>query len=130
MTDLNPWWIAGACGVVLLVAVAVWLWRLAKAVMAERARELFRLQHERFEEQLLKAAGATGLPRGLTWVRCQITGDATLVRDLTTHGIVALVPVVIYAVKPAAPEWVLPCLVLINIVQGLALGAAQAPARC
>ena len=41
----------------------------------------------------MKAAGATGLPRGLRWVKCRITGDAVLVRDTATGGIVALVPV-------------------------------------
>jgi hypothetical protein len=85
------WWFA--IGGVILVLLARWFWHLGKAVQAERARELFRLQHERFEEQLLKAAGATGLPRGLRWVRCRITGDALLVRDKGTGDIVALVPV-------------------------------------
>ena len=41
----------------------------------------------------LKAAGSTGLPRGLKWIACRITGDAVLVRDTATGGIVALVPV-------------------------------------
>jgi hypothetical protein len=88
------WWIGGGAGVLLLVAlVARWLYRLGRAVHVERCRELFRLQHERFEEQLLTAAGATGLPRGLRWVACRITGDAVLARDSATGGIVALVPV-------------------------------------
>jgi len=39
-----------------------WLWNVGRAVQAERARELFRLQHELFEEKLVKAASATGLP--------------------------------------------------------------------
>lgn len=87
------WWLAVE---VLAVAVAGrWLWSVGRAVQAERARELFRLQHERFEEQLLSAASATGLPRGLLWVSCAINGDALLVRDVATSSIVALVPVVI-----------------------------------
>jgi hypothetical protein len=81
--------------IVLLLLGLRWVWHLGKAVMAERARELFRLQHERFEERLLKAAAATGLPRGLRWVKCEITGNAVLVRDLTNGGIVALVPVLV-----------------------------------
>jgi hypothetical protein len=70
-----------------------WLWTLGRAVLAERARELFRLQHERFEERIVAAGAATGLPRGLTWVGCTITGDAVLVRDQANGGILALVPV-------------------------------------
>jgi len=82
-------------GVVLLLIAVRWGWHLVKAVLTERARELFRLQHERFEEQLLKAAAETGLPRGLRWVKCEITGDAVLARDVTNNGIAALVPVVV-----------------------------------
>ena len=95
MADISVWWWIGG-GVVLLALAALagrGLWLLGRAVQVERCRELFRLQHERFEEQLLKAAGATGLPRGLRWVACRITGDAVLVRDTATGGIVALVPV-------------------------------------
>lgn len=87
-------WLAG----VVIVVAAVggrWLWHLARAVQVERARELFRLQHERFEEQLLKRAGSTGLPRGLHWRSCVITGDAVVARDRTSGGIVALVPVMV-----------------------------------
>lgn len=91
MPDVNPWWLAVAAGAVLLALAARWLWHLGRAVQVERARELFRLQHERFEEHLLTAAAATGKPRGLTWVACAITGDAVLAR--AAGGIVALVPV-------------------------------------
>ncbi len=90
------WWVGG--GVVVLAALGFglrWLWHLGRVVHVERCRELFKLQHERFEEQLLKAASASGLPRGLRWLKCRITGDAVLVRDTATGGIVALVPVLI-----------------------------------
>jgi hypothetical protein len=88
------WWVGGGVGVLVLVALAArGLYLLGRAVHVERCRELFRLQHERFEEHLLKAAAATGLPRGLRWVGCRITGDAVLVRDTATGGVVALVPV-------------------------------------
>jgi hypothetical protein len=89
------WWWVGGGGLVVLLAAAVarWAWVLGHAVHVERCRELFRLQHERFEEQLLHAAAATGLPRGLRWAGCAITGDAVLARDAATGGIVALVPV-------------------------------------
>ncbi len=95
MEDIGLWWWVGG-GAVLLALLALatrGLYLLGRAVHVERCRELFRLQHERYEEQLLKAAGATGLPRGLRWVACRITGDAVLVRDTATGGIVALVPV-------------------------------------
>jgi hypothetical protein len=90
------WWIGGGlAAVVAAVFIVRWLWHLGKAVKAELARELFRLQHERFEEQVLKAASASGMPRGLKWISCQIIGDAVLVREIATGAIVALVPVVI-----------------------------------
>ena len=92
--DTSRLWLV-AVELVLAILVGRWLWNVGRAVQAERARELFRLQHERFEEQLLAAATATGLPRGLRWVSCTINGDALLVRDTTTSTIVALVPVVI-----------------------------------
>jgi hypothetical protein len=87
------WWVA--IQVAVLGVGGWWLWTMGRAVQAERARELFRLQHERFEEQVIAAGAATGLPRGLTWTACAITGDAVLVRDQVNGGIVALVPVVI-----------------------------------
>jgi len=88
------WWVAIE---VLVAALAGrWLWNVGRAVQAERARELFRLQHERYEDQLIAAASTTGLPRGLRWVSCAISGDALLVRDTVSGGIVALVPVVIH----------------------------------
>src|SRR5262249_54860001 len=90
-----PWKFGAFAGLVVLLVAGRWLWNLARAVQAERARELFRLQHERFEEQLLEAAAATGLAGGLRWAGCQITGDALIVRDLASGGILALVPVLI-----------------------------------
>ncbi|MBX9628017.1 MAG: hypothetical protein K2X82_29735 [Gemmataceae bacterium] len=96
MGELNPWWVGGGLAGLLFAGLAGrWLWHLGRAVQVERARELFRLQHERFEELLLKAAAATGKPRGLRWAGCAITGDAVLARDGATRGILALVPVTI-----------------------------------
>lgn len=91
MPDVSPWWWVAA-GVVLLALGGRWLWHFGRAVQVERARELFRLQHERFEELVLAAAAATGKPRGLTWAACAITGPAVLARD-AAGGILALVPV-------------------------------------
>ena len=91
--SLEGWLLAGALVALVVALTARWLLHLGRAVHVERCRELFRLQHERFEEQLVKAASATGLPRGLRWLACRITGEAVLVRDTATGGIVALVPV-------------------------------------
>jgi hypothetical protein len=93
-SDLRPMLLVVG-GLVLVVLVARWVWHLGRAVQVERARELFRLQHERFEQMLLTAASETGKPRGLSWVGCEIVGDAVLARDTATRRIVALVPVVI-----------------------------------
>lgn len=87
--------LVGLSAVAAVLLLLRWLVHLARAVAAERARELFRLQHERYEEQLLKAASQTGLPRGLRWVSCRITGDALLVRDTVAGAITALVPVLV-----------------------------------
>lgn len=96
MGDVQSWWLAvGAAGGVLAVLVGRWVWRFTRAVQVERARELFRLQHERFEDELLKAAAATGKPRGLRWVGCEITGDAVLAREVESGRVTAFVPVVV-----------------------------------
>lgn len=95
MGDVSVWWVVGG-GLVALALLARWLGHLGRAVQVERARELFRLQHERFEGMILAAAAGTGKPRGLTWAGCAITGDAVLARDLGTRRIVAFVPVVIH----------------------------------
>jgi hypothetical protein len=95
MGDISVWWYVGIGGFVLLALAARWFFHLGKAVQVERARELFRLQHERFEEMLVKAASETGKPKGLRWVGCTITGDAVLARDTATRQIVALVPVLV-----------------------------------
>ena len=89
------WWIVDAVIVLGLLYLMRWAWHFAKAVQVERARELFRLQHERFETMLLKAASATGKPRGLTWMKCEIIGNAVLARD-ASRGLVALVPIVLH----------------------------------
>lgn len=93
MGDISYWWWIGGAATLGFGLFVRWLWHLAWAVQIERARELFRLQHERFEDLLVKAASATGLPRGLVWTGCTITGDAVLARESATHQLVAFVPV-------------------------------------
>lgn len=87
----DPWWLAGAAGFVAAALAARWVWLLCRAVQVERAREFFRLQHERYEEHLLAAAAATGKPRGLAWAGCAFTGAAVVARD-RTGALIALVP--------------------------------------
>lgn len=73
---------------------------------------------------VLFAAGVIGSPFWV-WLGGRMgKHKAIAVAGVASMIVFALVPVVIYLVKPVAPELVLPCLVLINIVQGLALGAA------
>jgi len=81
-------------GLVLALG-AWWLYRLGREVQAERARESFRLQKERLEELVLKAAAATGKPRGLRWVSCRFADEFTLVRDRATRRLAALIPVTV-----------------------------------
>lgn len=81
-------------GLVLFLG-AWWLYRLGREVQTERAREAFKLQRERLAEVFLKAAAASGKPRGLRWVSCQFTDDFTLVRDRKTRKLSALIPVTI-----------------------------------
>jgi len=95
MNDISIWWFIGVGGFVLLLVAGRWFLHFGRAVQVERARELFRLQHERFEEMVLKAASETGKPRGLRWLGCTITGDAVLARDTASRQIVALVPVLL-----------------------------------
>jgi hypothetical protein len=90
--DINPWWIVAGIGLLALTFGGLWLRLFGRAVQIERARELFRLQQERYEETLLAAAAAGGKPRGLRWLRAVITGDALITRN-AKREIVALVPV-------------------------------------
>lgn len=72
----------------------------------------------------LFVAGVLGSPIWV-WLGGRIgKHKAIAVAGIASMFVFALVPLVIYVVKPAAPELVLPCLLFINIVQGLALGAA------
>jgi hypothetical protein len=92
------WWLIPAA-VLVTAVVLLLLWRplrsFGKAVQVERARELFKLQRERLEAQFLKAAAATGKPRGLRWKDCDWDDAVEFVRERKTHQIAALVAVTI-----------------------------------
>ena len=92
------YWLIPLIVVALLILVMV-IWRplrsFGKEVQIERARELFKLQRERLEAQFLKAAAATGKPRGLRWKDCQWDNAVEFVREFKTGQIAALVAVTI-----------------------------------
>jgi hypothetical protein len=97
LTNLWPWLIPF---LVLLAAGAAIVFgsrlrTFGRAVNAARARELFKLQRERLEAQFLRAAGATGKPRGLRWVDCEWEDEVTFVRERQTGQFAALVAVTI-----------------------------------
>lgn len=79
----------------IVVVGAWWMWRLGREVQSARARESFRLQSERLEDVVLKAASDTGKPRGLRWVSCRFTEGPTLVREKATRKLAALIPVTV-----------------------------------
>jgi len=72
-----------------------WLYRLGREVHVERARESFRLQKERLEGLVLKAAASTGKPRGLRWVSCRFLDDLTLIRNKVSRKLSGLVPMTV-----------------------------------
>ena len=92
------YWLIPLIVVALLILVMV-IWRplrsFGKEVRIERARELFKLQRERLEAHFLKAAAATGKPRGLRWKDCQWDSAVEFVRECKTGQIAALVAVTI-----------------------------------
>jgi hypothetical protein len=92
-------WVLVAIGVLVGLVILSVLWRPLRAfgreVQVERARELFRLQRERLEAQFMKAAGASGKPRGLRWKDCEWDNGVEFVRDKQTGQIAALVGVTI-----------------------------------
>ncbi|MCI0682002.1 MAG: hypothetical protein L0Y71_07860 [Gemmataceae bacterium] len=95
--DIWPWLIPPL--VLIAGGAAVYFGRrlrtFGREVNAARARELFRLQRERLEAQFLRAAGATGKPRGLRWVDCEWEDPVTFVRDRATGHLAAFVGVTI-----------------------------------
>jgi hypothetical protein len=89
--------------VLLLVAVGVFVlvvyWRplmaFGREVQLERARELFHLQRGLLQDRFLRAATATGKPRGLIWKECQWEGNLEFARDRHSGQIAALASVTI-----------------------------------
>jgi hypothetical protein len=92
------YWLVPLLAVVVL-GILIWMWRPLRAfgreVQVERARELFSLQRQRLHDQFLRAAAATGKPRGLRWMECQWENGVEFARDRRSGQIAALVPVTI-----------------------------------
>lgn len=92
---INPWlWLVPVAGLLLILL----LWRfygLGRHIQAGRARESFRLQHERLEKLFLEKASAAGTPRGLRWIGCVFGEEAEFARERKTGLVVALVGVTI-----------------------------------
>lgn len=94
---VEQWLMLGLIPAGVVVLVLAWrpLRRLGRGIQAERAQELFSLQQERLRVNFLKAAAATGKPRGLRWKDCSFDGPMALVRDRRSGQLLALVPVAI-----------------------------------
>lgn len=61
----------------------------------ESARDTFHLRREMLEARFITLAGASGKPRGLTWVDCDFDDRVAFARDRHTRELRALVAVTI-----------------------------------
>ncbi len=80
---------------VALALVAGWLWRRWRAAQLQAQRQLARLQfadeRAELEAMFLKAAAATGKPRGLNWEKCQLGDEHVFAVDRVTGEFFAMV---------------------------------------
>lgn len=85
--------------VIVLLAIALIVWRpfraFSREVQLERARELFLLQRERLEMHFVKAAAASGKPRGLRWKDCEWESEVVFARERQSAQLAALVSITI-----------------------------------
>jgi hypothetical protein len=91
------WWAAALVLAGVLLALLLWprLRAFGKDVQVHRAQEMFKLQRERLEAEFLRAAAATGKPRGLRWKDCQWESGVEFVRERRGGQIAALVGVTV-----------------------------------
>jgi hypothetical protein len=93
---MNGWhWLILVTGLVIFVASAwaglsLWQRRHIRA-----AREQFYAQRHQLADDFLRAASATGKPRGLRWVACDWNPETAFARDRKTGQLAALVSVTI-----------------------------------
>lgn len=95
MTGILPWLILATVAALLLFFLVWRVYGIGREIQGERARESFRLQHERLEKLFFKQASCTGLPRGLRWLSCVFAAEVEFARERKTKKVVALVPVTI-----------------------------------
>ncbi len=80
---------------VAIALVAGWLWRRWRVAQLQAQRQLARLQfadgRAELEAMFLKAAAATGKPRGLAWEKCQLGDDHVFAVDRVTGELFAMV---------------------------------------
>jgi len=80
---------------VALALAAGWLWRRWRAAQLLAQRQLARLQfadeRAELEAKFLKAAAATGKPRGLNWEKCQLGDEHVFAVDRVTGELFAMV---------------------------------------
>jgi len=91
------WWALGLVLAGALLAALFWrkLRYFGQQVQGERAQEMFKLQRQRLEAQFLRAAAASGKPRGLIWREILWAEAVEFVRERASAQIAALVGVTI-----------------------------------
>lgn len=91
-------WLVPVVAIVVL-AIVLLIWRpfraFSREVQFERARELFLLQRERLEAHFMKAAAASGKPRGLRWKDCEWESEVVFARERESHQLAALVSITV-----------------------------------
>lgn len=91
-------WFVVAFVVVLLFALFAFRHRIVafgQHVVVGRAREMFKLEREQLEAKFLRAAAASGKPRGLRWMECQWEDQIQFALERETALVTALVGVTI-----------------------------------
>lgn len=92
----TEWALVIGAGSLFALAGLGWLIALLREIHWERARESFRLQHERLGERLCELGSQSGKPRGLRWTKCELADSLILVRDRQTRHLMGLVAAVLY----------------------------------
>jgi hypothetical protein len=95
---MNAAWLAPAIILALAPILVLVAWLLVwarRAVTPQMIRARFLQQREHLEADFLRAAAATGKPRGLRWKNCEWEPDVAFARDRQSGELTALVGVTI-----------------------------------